>query len=191
MAISDVTIGNLALQKLGAVRITSLTDDSRNARSINAAYEQIRNRELRRYLWSFAKSRASLAASAIAPDFDFDYAYPVPTDFLRLILPPDNRLDWVIERHQGRRAILTNDAGPLQVRYVALVTDPTEFDPLFAEAFACALAWHCCEEITQSNQKKADISAEYKDAIRAARQTNAFEVLPVDAAEDTWLSARR
>ena len=36
MAISDVTVANRALQKLGAKRIESLTQDTPNARSINA-----------------------------------------------------------------------------------------------------------------------------------------------------------
>jgi hypothetical protein len=32
-----------------------------------------------------------------------------------------------------------------------------------------------CEEITQSNQKKADILTEYKDVIKEARRANSFE----------------
>lgn len=190
MAVSDVAICNLALQKLGADRIVTLDQDHPNARDCNAAYAPTRDKLLRRYAWSFAKSRAELAASATAPAFDYGYAFPLPTDFLRLILPRDNRIDWVIERHAGRRAILSNDAGPLEIRYVALVTDPTEFDPLFDDALACALAFQICEKITQSNTKKADLVAEMREAIRNARQMNAFEVLPQESDDDPWIQAR-
>jgi hypothetical protein len=191
MAVSEVAICNLALQKLGAARIVSLTQDDPNARDCNVAYGPARNRLLRRYGWNFAKSRAALTASGTTPAFDYDYAFPVPTDFLRLILPPDASIDWVVERIDGRRAILSNDAGPIYIRYVALVTDPTEFDPLFDDALACALAYQTCEKITQSNTKRADIASEFKEAIRVARQMNAFETLPAEAGEDSWLSARR
>jgi len=190
MAASDVAICNLALQKLGAERIVSLTQDHPNARHCNVAFAPTRNKLLRRYAWSFAKARASLAAHATAPAFDFDYAYPVPTDFMRLILPP-NEVDWIVERHQGRRAILSNDTGPLEIRYIATVEDPTEFDPLFDDALAAALAWQMCEAITQSNTKKADLVEEFKEGIRVARQMNAFEVLPAEAVEDPWIAARR
>ena len=39
MAISRVQLANRALQKLGAKRIESLTQDHPNARSMNAAFE--------------------------------------------------------------------------------------------------------------------------------------------------------
>lgn len=190
MAVSDVAICNLALQKLGATRITSLTEDSRNARSCNACYEEIRDAELRRHMWNFAIIRKTLAADATAPDFDFGYAFPLPGDCLRLLPPNDNDLDWTIENHNGRPAVLTNDGDTLQIRYVKRITDPTAFDAAFVEALAAKLAWHLCEEITQSNQKKADALNEYRFAISEARRTNAIEQISADPPTDTWITAR-
>ena len=43
---SVVGICNLALTKLGAARITSLTDDTKQARALNAIYEATRDAEL-------------------------------------------------------------------------------------------------------------------------------------------------
>ncbi len=191
MATSDVAICNLALQKLGAARIASLAEDSRNARSCNACFTAIRDREIRARAWNFAKKRATLAPHATTPAFDFDYAFPVPSDFLRLLPPSRNGLDWTIENHQGVKCILTNDGDTLDVSYLAKVTDPNLFDSLFIEALAAKLAWHMCEEITQSNQKKADIFNEYKDILKEARQINAFEQISAEPPEDDWLVARR
>jgi hypothetical protein len=196
MATSEVAICNLALQKLGAGSITSLSDNSTEARACAACYEAMRDRELRAYPWNFAKKRATLAPDATAPAFDFTYAFTPPTDFLRL-LPATarnnfygdqarNDSDWRIE--SGK--ILTNDGDTLEIVYVARVTDPTKFDVLFVEALACKMAWHMCERITQSNQKKADLLAEYRAVIAEARRVNAFENVPIDAPMDTWLSAR-
>ena len=190
MAISEVAIANLALQKLGAARIVSLTEDSRNARTINSCYEFMRDRELRANAWNFAIKRASLAASSTAPTFDFDRAFPVPADFLRLLPPPILYLDWTIENHLGSPAILTNDTAPLEIRYIARITDPTKFDTIFIDMLACKIAWHCCEEITQSNTKKAEIQKEYTDSKNDAKKINAFEKIEEPGPEDPWVAAR-
>ena len=186
MAVSDVSICNLALQKLGAGRITSLTEDSRNARSCNACYTLIRDKELRAHPWTFAVKRVVLAPDATAPAFDFDYAFAIPQDCLRILPPNTPLIDWKLENNK----ILTNAGNSLNLIYIARIEDPTVYDACFDEALAAKLAWHLCEEITQSNQKKADAMNEYKDAIRTARRTNAFEKLADAPPEDSWNLAR-
>ena len=84
---SNVEIANRALQMLGAERITSLTEDSVNARAVNAAFEPVKLAELRKHTWSFAVTRAQLAASATAPLFTKTTSYPLPSDFIRLLAP--------------------------------------------------------------------------------------------------------
>jgi hypothetical protein len=190
MATSDVSICNLALQKLGAKRITSLADNAVEAREVSACYEALRDKELRTYLWKFAKVRVILAPSSVTPAFTFGYAFPLPADYLRLIKPARIGLDWQIEQHDGALAILTNDGTSLSVRYIARVTNPALFDPAFVEMLACKIAWHCCEKITQSNTKKAAIMEEYNEAKAEARRTNAFELPYQPEPVDSWILAR-
>ena len=190
MATSEVSLCNLALQKLGAARIVALTENSRNAKSVNACYESQRNNELRKHLWNFARKRVSLAASSVAPAFMYTSAFPLPSDFLRLIKPARLGLDWHIEQHDGGVAILTNDGAPLEVRYLAIVTNPALFDPCFVEMLACKIAWHCCEDLTQSNTKKAALMEEYMQHRAEARKTNAFELPKNPEPVDEWLVAR-
>jgi len=190
MAASNVSIANLALQKLGAASIVALDDRPGSPAEMNACFEALRDTELRKYLWKFALQRAILAADATAPLFTYARAFPLPVDFLRLIKPARLGLDWHIERHQSQLCILTNDAAPLQIRYVAKITDPSAFDPCFVEMLACKLAWHTCERITQSNTKKAAMLEEYEIHRRTARQTNAFEVGSKPEPVDEWLIGR-
>jgi len=190
MAISNVSIANLALQKLGEGSIVSLTEDSRNARSINACFEALRDRELRAYLWKFAKKRTTLAPSSVIPDSSYALAFPVPSDFLRLIKPARLGLDWSLENHENALAILTNDGTSLSIRYIARVTDPTLFDPIFVEMLACKLAWHCAEQLTQSNTKKSMLMEEYQQHRAEARRTNAFELPAQPQPVDEWLISR-
>lgn len=191
MAVSDVSIANLALQKLGAARITTLTEDSRSARSVNACYEHLRDLELRKHKWNFAIKRTTLAPSSVEPEFDYDYAFPLPSDCLRLLPPARNSLDWKIESHEGTPSILTNDGNTLEILYIGKITDPTKFDECFVEMLACKIADHCCEELTQSNTKKADVRAEYREALNSAKRMNAFENTSDEPPDDPWYEARR
>ena len=191
MAVSNVSICNLALQKLGAARIDSLSDASKNARECNACFEAMRDRELRANRWKFAIKRTTLAPSSVVPDFTYNQAFLLPPDCLRPLFPARLGLDWKVENHEGVPAILTNDGDTLEVRYVAIITDPTQFDALFVEALACKIAWHLCEALTQSNTKKTAAQQEYVLAIREARKMNAIEIGTQKQPIDEWLAARR
>lgn len=184
---SEVSICNSALQKLGAARITSLTEDSRNARACNACYSEMRDAELRAHAWNFSKGRVVLAADTDAPPFDFDYAFTLPADCLRPLPPARTDLDWQIEGGQ----ILTNDGDSINLVYVKQITDVGLMDPLFRDLVACRMAMQMCEEITQSNAKKPAIQDMYKMSAAAARKANAFERISDEPPDDTWDTARR
>lgn len=194
MATSDVSIVNLALQKLGAARITALTEDSPNARAANACYEAMRDLELRKHRWSFAIKRTQIAADATEPDFGPANYFTLPADFIRLLEPDTsenyNTLDWRIESNGTNRKIATDDAAPLNVRYIARIEDPTLFDAAFVEVLACRIAIQVCEQITQSNTKAEIVAAHYKDAVREARRANAIETVSAEPPTDTWDTAR-
>lgn len=200
---ADVDVCNLAMQKLGAKRIAVLTEDSRNARSCNNCYTFVRDAALRAHPWSFAMTRTILAPSTTAPAFDYKYAFPLPSDCLKVIKPRDNDLDWVVERVAGVRSILTNASkgsavlpstgviSPnLALRYISRVTDPNQFDALFIQALAALIAWETCEEITQSNSKKDAMLQNYKYWVGEASKANAFDSVPKDPPEDTWITAQ-
>jgi len=188
MATSEVAIANRALQKLGAKRIESLTQDHPNARSMNAAYILVRDAELRRYPWSFAIKREALAADPADTLWGGWNRFSLPNDFLALIRDDETGQapDWRIEGI----FIVTADAAPLNIRYIARITDPNFFDALFIEAFAAKLALECCEEITQSSSKKESLKSDYDFAINQAKRIGAIEKPAFVFAEDDWINAR-
>lgn len=200
---SEVEICNRALQKLGARRIVALNENSVNARAVAQAYPIVRDAQLRAHPWNFAVKRAQLAANSTAPLFGKQSAYPLPSDFLRLLprdpgsgfnqswspnIPFNGYIDrdWQIEGTE----LLTNETGAFDLRYIAFVTDPNKMDILFREAVSAALAIEICEELTQSNAKKADAKDDYKKAIAEARRTNAIENIAVFPPEDTFVVVR-
>src|SRR6185437_4149996 len=190
-AVSSVTIANRALQRLGATRISSLDQNHPNARSINAMYDTTRRRLLRLYAWGFSKMRASMAADATQTVYGELNRYPLPNNFVRLIRDPGpspsiaGRHDWEIENG----FIVTSDGSPLQFRYCGDVTNEGLFDPLFAEAFACTMAYEACEEITGSNEKRQLLAKDLAKIIKEARFSNAIERDASVPVEDDWITA--
>jgi len=80
MASTAITICNLALGKLGAARIISLTEASPEANACSIHYEQTRNEVLRAHRWNFAITRATLTELASAPEFGWAHQYQLPND---------------------------------------------------------------------------------------------------------------
>lgn len=187
---SVVGICNSALRKIGATTIQSLTEGTRNATVCAGAYELVRDRLLRRHPWAFAKARAELAASATGPAFGPLKAYPLPADFIRLVRPDERENFNDLRRKIEGRTLLTDESAPLNLRYIRLVTDPNEMDPLFREVLAVELAIDIVEPITQSNTKRAALIGERDGLMAEARKAQAFEEPPANPPEDTWLTAR-
>lgn len=187
---SQTDICNIALQKLGAGKIASLSEDSRIARACNIAYTHCLESELRAHPWRFAIQRASLAEDATAPDWGKDAAYELPSDFLRLLSPyPEDNLNSLDYEIEGRK-IYSDLGSPLYIRYVGQVTDTSLMDPTFREVLACRMAIQMCEDLTQSNAKAATIQVQYEKAIKEARRANAIEGISAEPPEDTWVTVR-
>jgi hypothetical protein len=187
---SVVGIWNGALQKLGAARVSSQTEDSVEARACSTCYESSRDALLRDHPWNFAIRRATIAADASEPDWGRENSFTLPSDWVRNVpnYPEDNEPepDWQIE---GRK-ILTDEEGPLYLRYVSKVTNPNIMDALFIKALEYTMAIEMCEQLTQSNTKKASLEEGLKAVISKAKRTNAIENVSQSFPESTWLTCR-
>jgi hypothetical protein len=183
-----VSIANGALQLLGAKRIESLTQDHPNARSMNNAFDRVRDAELRRYDWSFAIKRASIAADADGVTWGDWNAFAIPNDFLRLLRDDESGVgvDWKIEG----RFILTADSAPLDIRYVARIDDVSLYDSLFIDTLVAKLAVVTCQEITQSSAKQEKVNEAYTFALNEAKKLGAIEKPAQEFPQDDWLTAR-
>lgn len=196
---SQVEIGNRALIKLGSAVIASFSDNEKPARLLSTIWDTVRRAELRRAFWSFAITRTTLPADASAPPWGFGNAFLLPADYLRLVQVNDffavpsmsdyrEGDDSAYAIESGR--ILTDFSAPLKVRYIKDVTDPGQFDALFVEVLACALADEMCEALTQSNQKRQILAEGRKNALREAVRVGAVEKPPVGLPDDGLVLGR-
>lgn len=78
---------NIALLRLGANVLTSINDTAPNAIKVRAVWDYVRDEVLQQRDWRFAKTRYTMVVSATAPLYGYDYAYVLPTNFLRLVKP--------------------------------------------------------------------------------------------------------
>ncbi len=187
---SVVGISNSALVKLGATRIISLTEGTKNANLAGEQYEKVRDDLLRAHSWNFAMARAKLAQLSDAPAFGFDYAYQLPSDFLRAVSvhPGDAGAGNVPYKIEGRQ--LLAGATDIYLRYVRQVTDPNQMDAMFRETLAWALAVDLSIPITQTGTTREHMKDGLVAALSRAKSVDAIEDYPEAEPSSIWVSGR-
>lgn len=172
----ETTIANLALAKLGISPIMALTDDSKQAQFANRFYNQTRDEVMSSHRWNFAMRRDTLNRLASDPAFQWEYAYQLPVDCLRVVqlngYQPTERLGlFAVEADQ-----LLTDAEEAQVRYISRVTDGSFYPPLFVSALATMLASRLAGPLTGSRELPGALIQEYEALTGPkARMADAFE----------------
>lgn len=192
---SEVGIINVALRKLGASTITSRTDDTAEAIAANGQFDDLRDTLLRGHPWNFAIRRVQLAQSANTPASEFDYQYPIPTDYLRTLVVSDSdvgktTIDYRIGSHSSDGTVILSDADQIFLTYVAQITDPNEMPPDFRRALSLALAVDLCVTLTNSATLMERIAEEAQSMLRVAKSTDAIEDFPEQRQNGSWVDSR-
>jgi len=174
---SVVDICNSALNLLGASTISALTDDSKNARLCNQRYEPVRNRIFRSHAWNCLTKRVQLAQDSTAPVVEYSYAYTLPSDCLRVLKIHTGATDSIasdIDYQVEGRKIKTNE-GTVYLVYIALVSDPNEFDVYLQEALAAGLAADIAYAVTNNATLAKNYQEVADERLREARFIDATE----------------
>ena len=187
---SEVGICNEALSEIGAASILALDQDDKNARECNKRYASLRDKLLRAHPWNFAVARAKLGQLSAAPTYEFDFAYQLPSDWLRILSVHDNDagVGSVEYRIEGRKVL--SGASELWLRYVRRVTDPNTFDELFTEALIFRLAWALARPLIQSGTLEELKRKAFEAVMRKARGVDAQEDFAEALPEGSWVTDR-
>jgi hypothetical protein len=178
MALTPVDVANMALATLDEAPIDSLDQDIKAARLLNLHFDITRQAELTKYAWVFAILRASVAGSDIGSgDCTLKYAYELPADCLRPLPLTDNGeptgvpISW----RQEADIVYSNIPGPLDIRYVANLTDPNDWDALFTDVLVSALAVKIAHPLTHKAGMIDVARAAYDRALDAAYAAQAIQ----------------
>lgn len=190
-----VGIVNSALSKIGEKTITDLTEGTPAANAANEQYDKIRDDLLRSHSWNFAIRRQKLEQSATIPASGFDFQYPVPADFIRIVEVHDNdaeggRLEYRLENDPTDGTVILSSATEVWLRYVSVITDPNIMAPDFREALACMLAREFALSIAQSNTLYELMDKRFNRAQRRARSVDGIEDFPPRFPNGSWVDSR-
>lgn len=174
---SVVNMCNSALNLLGASTISSLTDDTKNARLCNQRYEPVRNRVFRSHAWNCLHKRVQLAQNSIAPVIEYDHAYALPSDCLRVLKIHNGTTDSIADaldyKLEGRNIITDEDT--VYAIYIALDTDPNNYDTYLRESISHQLAADLCYAITNNATLANQYMTRADERLREARFIDATE----------------
>lgn len=163
-----VDLCNMALGRIGAGRITGLTEETQEAIYCNLWYEQTRNEVLRSREWKSCTDTQSLAQLSDSPLFGWQYQYSMPTDprALRIIsVYPESDF-----KRQGRK-ILSNEA-ELDLEFVAEISDPNDLDDILVEAIVLRLASKLATAVANNKELSKDLVGEYLAIYQLAKQAD-------------------
>jgi hypothetical protein len=183
---TQLTICNSALLKIGGDIIGSITQNTRGAIVCNTLYNYLRDEVMGESPWRFATKQAVLYPNGTTPAFTYTYQYDIPNDCLRLLVPDDDSIFWVVQGNE----ILSNEP-TLNMNYLYRNTDESSWDARFCEAFAWRLAMELALSLTRSIPMKQEAEKSYNAALAQARAMNAVigTLPPLEA--DIWSNARR
>lgn len=196
MATSEVEIVNSALIKLGEATISDLSEDRKAARKAKRQYPIVRAKLLRSYRWNFAITRSeTLGPSSPGPKFGFLYRFQLPVDCIRVLgifsenEPVENYTSATTPFKVEGRNIFCDEIA-IKIFYIADVTNPDLFDPMFSEVLACALAVELGYDLSAGMSRIDQLKEELKDAKKEARGSNAIEGTPEVIIASDWTDAR-
>ena len=174
---SVVNMCNSALNLLGASTIAALTDDTKNARLCNQRYEPVRNRVFRSHAWNCLHKRVQLAQNSTAPIVEYDHAYALPSDCLRVLKIHNGSTDSIASaldyKLEGRNIV--TDIDTVFVIYIALDTDPNNYDTYLRESISHQLAADLAYAITNNATLATNYMTRADERLREARFIDATE----------------
>ena len=174
---SAVNICNSALNLLGASTISALTEDTKNARLCNQRYEPVRNRVFRGHNWNCLIKRVQLAANSTDPVVEYAKSYALPSDCLRVLKIHNGTTDSIASdldyKIEGKNIV--TDQTTVYLVYIALDTDPNNYDTYLREAISHQLAADLAYAITNNATLANNYMTRADERLREARFIDATE----------------
>lgn len=186
---SKVSIVNKALSLIGASRITSLDDDTLEAKAAQNTYEQSLRSILSECLWNFATKRSLLSEVVKTAEWTTDnmnYYFQLPSGLIRVFETSNPLAKMRIEGEY----ILTNYSS-VGILYTYYLDEPSKYPASFVDALSYKLAADMCYEITNSNNFAGELLKVYEGHyLPRARTQDAQTGTHNEPLDSDWVNAR-
>lgn len=180
MATSSTEICNLALSWLAGNRITSLDDESDEARLCKANYALSRRAVLEEQEWTFGVKRAQLPALAEPPLFGYSFQFLLPPDLLYSIgvYDPKNSGSKTVPpqtRHAMEGDSIVADIPTIHIKYIADVTNTRRFSPMFDQTLAAHIAMNIAVPLTENEDHFIRMAKLFSSNLERAAASNGMQ----------------
>ena len=185
---TDVELCNIALYRVGAEKITALSDSNKRAKICNDIYAFERDLLLREHPWNFATKRVALVITGATPVFGFTQEFTLPADYIRIIDHEYSSYDTFHYRIEG--GLLLCDESTIKIEYIYKVTDTSTFDEKFTEVLALRIASRLAYALVNSNTLQERIFNEAERGLSMARLFDAQEGGSRQLMKSDWTNSR-
>lgn len=168
MTLTKVEICNQALNLIGARSIQSFGEGTETARRCASLYDLSRQSLLRMHPWSFAKKRMQLAPSAVKPTFGYSNAFPLPSNFIRI-------LDTGLDEYEVEGGHILANTTLINLVYITDEDNESCWDSLFSECMVLYLANKLCKPISGSQSEADSAWQKLQNTLKQARAINGQE----------------
>ena len=180
MAINATKICNMGILHVGGNKISSINDNSVEARLCEVHYDQARDKVLADKDWTFAVSRAEIAQNAVSPVFGYQGSFTLPSDCLRVMevfedansfKDGNNPLDW--EREENN--VFADTQGSVFIKYIKRIEATSRFSAGFVDALAHYLAYKFAIPLAQSKGLQTDMMNLYLRSLKDAANADGLQ----------------
>lgn len=187
---STVEIANVALRFIGASRITSFDDGTKNADVISDLFDETRDLLLASHFWNFATKRVELAQSDTDPVFGFQHKYAIPADWIRTVSVHDTSDGFGTVDFKSEAGFIALDANQAWMRYIYRAEDPNLMTANFRRALSSALARDLALPIADSGTMRDRLDKQAQADLAYAKSKDAMEGTPDARPLGSWVSGR-
>ena len=185
MATTKINIVNRALGFLGAEFISSLTEDTKSARFANELFDDTRDAVFRMHPWNCCIKRAALSLTGNTPAFYFSSEFQLPADWLRIVRPEDDSLEYKIE---GDKILTVGST--FRCTYIFKNETVSTYDSLLVDVLAIKLASVLVMPLMQDLKSLDALNTLYMQKMQQARSADAMEGTPEGIDADFWIESR-
>ena len=182
---SKVDIVSSALVLIGDVPVNNLTGSDRRQVVANQLFERVKQGELAKFRWGFARKKEQLALTTETPvDNEWRYIYQLPTDLITLIKIYPNVNYQVL----GDK-LYTNINQALYAEYIYDISED-DFPPHFTRVLEYALAVDFAVAIREDNTTRQTMAELYVNQSRMARAMDSQQHPPSKFQDMPFITVR-
>lgn len=152
---------------------------------------------LESYNWVFAQKALEWNYnSAIDPDFGYQYAFDIPSDYVRLSeISADEDFHYPLRRYTKEGDYFYSDLQTIYLKYISndssYGTDYSKFTKSFEHMTATYMAMELCPALNKSESKRDELKKMYREYELKAKNIDFMELPTRFPPQSSWARARR